>query len=74
MPGAMQSSILAGFVGIVIGILIMLVAGKMGLERSREKSQDILDEANSKAETTIRQANLDGKQQIYEMKLQAEKE
>ena len=64
----------AGIVGVAIGIVIMLIAGKMGLDRSREKSQDILDEANSKAETTIRQANLDGKQQVYEMKLQAEKE
>ena len=74
MPVHMTSFILAGFVGILIGILIMWIAGKMGLERSREKAQDILDEANSKAETTIRQANLDGKQQVYEMKLQAEKE
>ena len=64
----------AGIVGVAIGIVIMLIAGKMGLDRSREKSQDILDEANSKAETSIRQANLDGKQQVYEMKLQAEKE
>ena len=68
------AAIFAGIVGIFVGIGIMLIAGKMGLDRAREKSQDILDEANSKAETTVRQANLDGKQQVYEMKLQAEKE
>ena len=64
----------AGLVGVAIGVVIMLIAGKMGLDRSKEKSQDILDEAKSKAETMIRQASLDGKQQVYEMKLQAEKE
>ncbi len=68
------AAIFAGIVGVLIGIGIMLIAGKMGLDRAREKSQDILDEANSKAETTVRQASLDGKQQVYEMKLQAEKE
>ncbi len=67
-------SIIAGIVGILVGIIIMVIAGKIGLDRSREKSQNILDEANSKAETAIRQANLDGKQQVYEMKLQAEKD
>lgn len=68
------AAILAGIAGIAVGIIIMIIAGKMGLDRAREKSQDILDEANSKAEATVRQANLDGKQQVYEMKLQAEKE
>lgn len=67
-------SIIAGLVGLLIGIILMVIAGKLGLDRSKEKSQDILNEANSKAETTIRQASLDGKQQVYEMKLQAEKE
>ncbi len=73
MP-TMWTAIFAGIVGIVIGVGIMVLAGKAGLDRAKEKSRDILDEANSKAETAIRQANLDGKQQVYEMKLQAEKE
>ena len=71
MP-TMWTAIFAGIVGIVIGVGIMVLAGKAGLDRAKEKSRDILDEANSKAETAIRQANLDGKQQVYEMKLQAE--
>ena len=66
--------LLALIAGVVIGIVIMLIAGKMGLDRAKEQSQNILDEANSKAETAVRQASLDGKQQVYEMKLQAEKE
>ncbi len=68
------TTIIAVFVGIVIGVVLMLIAGKLGLDRAKARSQDILDEANSKAETTVRQAALDGKQQVYEMKLQAEKE
>ncbi|MDO4521355.1 MAG: Rnase Y domain-containing protein, partial [Erysipelotrichaceae bacterium] len=72
--GNLAAAIFAGIVGVIIGIVIMLIAGKLGLDRAKERSQDILDEANSKAETAIRQANLDGKQQVYEMKLQAEKE
>lgn len=66
--------IVAVIVGIAIGAILMKIAGKMGLDRSSEMSQSIIDEANSKAETIVRQANLDGKQQVYEMKLQAEKE
>ena len=61
-------------VGIFVGIGIMKVAGKHGLDRAITKSQDILEEANSKAETITRQATLDAKQQTYELKLQAEKE
>lgn len=66
--------LVAVVIGVAVGAILMKIAGKMGLERSVEKSQGILEEANSKAETLIRQANLDGKQQVYEMKLQAEKE
>ena len=66
--------ILALIVGIFVGIGIMKVAGKHGLDRAITKSQDILEEANSKAETIMRQATLDAKQQTYELKLQAEKE
>ena len=67
-------AILALIVGIFAGIGIMKVAGKHGLDRAITKSQDILEEANSKAETITRQATLDAKQQTYELKLQAEKE
>ena len=67
-------AILALILGIFVGIGIMKVAGKHGLDRAITKSQDILEEANSKAETITRQATLDAKQQTYELKLQAEKE
>ena len=60
--------------GVAIGIAIMKAVGKAGLDQALVRAQEILDEANSKAETAVRQANRDGKQQVYEMKLQAEEE
>ncbi|MDD6674761.1 MAG: Rnase Y domain-containing protein, partial [Lactimicrobium massiliense] len=67
-------AILAVIAGIVIGIIIMMIVGKMGLDRAKEQSHDIIEEANSKAENTVSQAVLSGKQQVSEMKLAAEKE
>lgn len=67
-------TILAVFVGIVVGVVIMIIAGKAGLDRARVEAKSILEESKSQAENEKRQANLDGKQQVYEMKLQAEKE
>ena len=51
-----------------------MVINQAGLDRSKAQSKQILEEANLKAETITRQATLDGKQQLYELKLQAEKE
>lgn len=67
-------AIFAGIVGVLVGLGIMIIAGKTGLDQAKVKSQEILDEAKSRAETAVRQANLDGKQQVYDMKLKAEKE
>ena len=67
-------AILAGIVGIAIGIAVMTVMSRTGLDKAKNEAQSILDESNAKAENIVRQANLDGKQQVYEMKLQAEKE
>ena len=54
----MAQIIIAVIAGIVVGVILMWIAGKMGLDRNKEKSQGIIDEANSKAETMIRQAVL----------------
>ncbi|MCI7221404.1 MAG: ribonuclease Y [Firmicutes bacterium] len=67
-------SILIGIVGIVLGIIIRMVMEKMGLAKAKASAQTVLDEANNKAENIVRQATLDGKQQIYELKLEAEKQ
>ena len=67
-------SILIGIVGIVLGIIIRMVMEKMGLAKAKASAQTVLDEANNKAENIVRQATLDCKQQIYELKLEAEKQ
>ena len=75
MPnGSMLTSVLVGIAGILIGILVMRILGNAGLDRARNQAQSILDESNAKAENILRQADLDGKQQVYEMTLQAERE
>ncbi len=72
--GSTEMSILSGIIGVLIGILFMVILGRLGLFRAKHKSKLILEEASNKAETISRQASLDGKQQVYEMKLEAEKE
>ena len=67
-------AILAGIVGIVVGIIIMVIAGKAGLDRSKTEAQAILEESKAKAENTVRQAELDGKQKVLELKQQVERE
>ena len=74
MDNNIVMTILAVFVGIIVGIIIMVIAGKAGLDRAKVEAKSILEESKSTAENTKRQADLDGKQQVYEMKLKAEKE
>ena len=70
----MVQIIIAGIVGVIIGVGIMWAMAKSGLDRNTTRSRLIIDEANSKAETIVRQADLDGQQKVYEMKMKAEKE
>lgn len=74
MNDSMILSILFGIGGIFVGAAIMVVASKLGLSRSQQKAQMVLEDANRQAENTVRQAVLDGKSQVYELKLEAEKE
>lgn len=39
--------------GIVIGLIAMKVASKQGLDSSKTKADEVLKEANSKAETIL---------------------
>ena len=66
--------LLAGILGITLGYILMVVLSKLGLNRDQQKAKLILDEANIKAEGMVRQAVLDGKTQVYDLKLAAEKE
>src|SRR5690554_1709304 len=67
-------AILSGIVGFTIGIILMVIFSKLGLNRDQQKAKLILDEAASKADNTIRQAVLEGKTKAYELTLEAEKE
>ncbi|MBQ3271613.1 MAG: ribonuclease Y, partial [Solobacterium sp.] len=53
--------ILACLVGLVIGVIIMMIASRNGLDAARVQAEALLDESKVKAENVIRQATLDGK-------------
>jgi len=65
---------LAGIIGIALGLFIMIMASKLGLNRDQQKAKLMTDEASNKAENIVRQAVLEGKTQAYELKLAAERE
>ncbi len=67
-------SIVFGVVGIAIGVAIMLIFSKIGLNKSKQKADLIIKEANLKAENLIKEGTLEGKSVTHEMKLAAEKE
>lgn len=66
--------LLSGMIGLVLGIAVMVIRSRAGLNRDQQKAEDILKEAKSKADNTLKQAILDGRTQTHEMKLAAEKE
>ena len=67
-------SVLAVVAGIVIGIVIMMVLGRAGLDKAKIETASILDEAKAKAENIVAKAELDGEQKAYELKQKAERE
>jgi ribonuclease Y len=73
-PESLFPSFLAGIIGIALGLIIMYMASKLGLNRDQQKAKLMIDEASIKAENILRQAVLDGKTQAYELKLAAERE
>ena len=66
--------LLSGMIGLVLGIVIMAIRSRAGLNRDQQKAEEILKEAKAKADNTLKQAILDGRTQTHEMKLAAEKE
>ena len=66
--------VLASIGGFALGIIIMIMLSKFGLNRDQQKAKLILDEANIKSDSIVRQAILDAKTQTYDLKLAAEKE
>jgi len=66
--------ILSGIVGLAVGIIIMMVISRAGLNKAKEQAKQVITEATDKAENITREAALDARMQVYEMKLAAEKE
>ncbi|MBO4918835.1 MAG: DUF3552 domain-containing protein, partial [Erysipelotrichaceae bacterium] len=70
----MKIDVLSIFIGLVAGALLVLLAYSLMGKNAKKEAQKVLDEANNQAKNTVKQAVLDGKTQVYDLKLQAEKE
>lgn len=65
---------LVGFIGIILGIVLTVFLNYLNLLKARKEAKDVIDRSVLQAETIVREAQLDGKTQVYELKLAAEKE
>ena len=65
---------LSGIVGLVLGIAAMMMYSRAGLNKDQQKADQILRKAETDADAKVKQAVLDGKTQVHEMKVEAEKE
>lgn len=65
---------LSGIAGIVLGVLIMVGYSRAGLNKNQQKAEQILKEAEIEADAKVKQAVLDGKTQVHELRIEAEKE
>ena len=74
MMNSLVLSILSGIGGLAVGVIIMVITSRLGLNRDQQKAKLLLEEAQIKSENLVRQAVLDGRTQAYELKLAAEKE
>ncbi|MFV0255771.1 MAG: ribonuclease Y [Erysipelotrichaceae bacterium] len=60
--------------GICIGVAVMLIFSRIGLNTDQAKGEALVKEAKIDADNIVRQAVLDGKQQAHELRLEAEKD
>ena len=65
---------LSGLTGLALGIIVMIVISKAGLNKDQQKANLMLKEAESKADSMVKQAVLDGRTQAHELKIATEKE
>ena len=70
----MNFDVLSIIIGLVVGALLVFLYNSATGKNAKKEAQKILDEANNQAKNTVKQAVLDGKTQVYDLKLQAEKE
>lgn len=65
---------LSGIVGLALGVIAMQMVSRAGLNKDQQKAEQILRKAETDADAKVKQAVLDGKTQVHEMKVEAEKE
>ena len=70
----LQTAILTGFIVFLIMVIVFAVINKLKLNRASNEAARIIEDAQSNAESTLRQSVLEAKTQSYEIKLNAEKE
>lgn len=73
MPNSMII-FLSVLTGLVVGIVIMVIISKAGLNKDQQKANLLLKEAEQKADSVVKQAVLDGRTQAHELKIAAEKD
>ena len=59
---------------VLAGMLIMRVIYSLNISKANVNAAKIIEDANTKADNLVKEAILDGKNQAYELKLEAEKE
>ena len=64
--------VLSGLAGLGLGIAMMYGIAKAGLNKNQQKAELLLKEAQSKADTLVKQAVLDGRTQAHDLKIAAE--
>ena len=70
----MNIDLISILLGLGAGALLVFGVNVAIGNNTKRQAQKILDEANNQAKNTVKQAVLDGKTQVYDLKLQAEKE
>ena len=66
------ATIFIAFIGFLIGIVIMYILSKLGYNKVKQEAVTLLENSKQQAETTIREAVLEGKTAVYELRLSAE--
>ena len=70
----MRIDLLSIIIGLVVGIAAVFLFNSATGRNAKKEALKILEDANNQAKSTVKQAVLDGKTQVYDLKLQAEKE
>lgn len=74
MPDNLFFAIMSYVLAVLVGMFIMRLIHSLNISKANVSASKIVEEANTKADNLIKEAILDGKNQAYELKLEAEKE